>query len=40
MGFSRQRPGFEAALAAMNRGLQILAREKRWEALQAHYVGR
>jgi polar amino acid transport system substrate-binding protein len=40
MGFSRQRSGFEAALAAMNRGLQILAREKRWEALQAHYVGR
>ncbi len=39
MAFSRQRPGFEAALAAMNRGLSLLAQEHRWAALQARYVG-
>jgi len=39
MAFSRQRPGFEAALAAMNRGLGLLAKEQRWAALQTRYVG-
>lgn len=39
MAFSRQRPGHEAALAAMNRGLALLARENRWAALERRYLG-
>lgn len=39
MAFSRQRPGYEDALAAMNRGLAMLARENRWATLEARYLG-
>ncbi len=39
MAFSRQRPGFEAVVRAMNRGLHLLAKERRWAALQARYLG-
>jgi polar amino acid transport system substrate-binding protein len=39
MAFSRRRPDFEQALAAMNRGLVLLAREHRWATLEARYVG-
>ncbi|MFN7664633.1 MAG: substrate-binding periplasmic protein [Inhella sp.] len=38
MAFSRRRPGFEQALAAMNRGLALLARTNHWAKLEARYL--
>ena len=38
MAFSRRRPGCEQALAAMNRGLALLARENHWAKLEARYL--
>lgn len=39
MAVARQRPDFPAVVQALNRGLAQLAKAKRWEALQARYLG-
>lgn len=38
MGFSMRRPGFQDALAAMNRGLQLLSRAPGWARFEAPYL--